>query len=61
MPLWGHARSGGRRLSSGHERGGEANQGNREDDAECGAQVYRYLADVRGVDRDDDGGPPARP
>ena len=58
MPLGGHALVGRRhQVRSGHERGGKANQGDREDDAEYGAQVYRQLADVLGVDRDDDGGP----
>ena len=58
MTLGGHAPVGRRhQLRSGHERGGKANQGDREDDAEYGAQVYRHLADVRGVDRDDNGRP----
>ncbi len=57
MPLGGHAPVGRRhQLRSGHERGGKANQSDREDDAEYGAQVYRHLADVRCVDRDDNRG-----
>ena len=55
MPPGGHAPP-SRQLGSWYERG-EANQGDREDDAENGVQLDRHLADVRGVDRDNDGDP----